>query len=141
MDETIAHFYNREQRISKLLNWATGLSILISCLGLLGLVIYTTNRRVKEIGVRKVLGASVFQINVLLCKEFLILVLVAFVIAVPLAWYGVHDWLQDFAFKTGISFWVFVVSAVAMILVTTIVMSAKTWHASSSNPVNALRSE
>ena len=141
MDETIARFYEREQGISKLLNWATGLSILISCLGLLGLVIYTTNRRAKEIGVRKVLGASALQINTLLCTEYLWLVLIAFIIAAPLAWYGVYHWLQDFAYKTSISIWVFMASMVLMTGITLLVMSIKTWQASSSNPVNALRSE
>ena len=141
MDETIAKFYNREQKISKLLNWSTGLSILISCLGLLGLVIYTTNRRVKEIGVRKVLGATLLQINTLLCKEFLILVAIAIIIASPIAWYGINDWLQDFAYKTSISFWVFLVSGCAMILFALIVISAKTLRAANANPVNSLRSE
>lgn len=141
MDETIAEFYNREQKISKLLNWATGLSILISCLGLLGLVIYTTNRRIKEIGVRKVLGASILQINTLLCKEFLVLVAIAFVVAVPIAWYGIYDWLQDFAHKTTMSFWVFLASGLAMIVFALLVISIKTLRASSANPVNALRSE
>ena len=141
MDETIQKFYNREEKVSKLLNWATGLSILISCLGLLGLVIYTTNRRVKEIGVRKVLGASLLQINTLLCKEFLILVAVAFIIAAPVAWYGVNNWLQDFAYKTSVSFWVFLLSGSAMILFALIVISAKTLQAANANPVNSLRSE
>ncbi|MEO1032497.1 MAG: ABC transporter permease [Bacteroidota bacterium] len=141
MDETIAKFYNREKKISKLLNWATGLSILISCLGLLGLVIYTTNRRVKEIGVRKVLGATLLQINTLLCKEFLILVAVAFVIAAPIAWYGINTWLQDFAYKTTMSFWVFLVGGIAMIVFALIVISIKTLKAASVNPVNSLRSE
>ena len=141
MDDTISLFYNREKRISKLLNLATVLSILISCLGLLGLVIYTTNRRLKEIGVRKVLGASVIQINVLLCKEFLLLVLIAFIIAAPLAWYGVYNWLQDFAYKTNINIWIFFVSVFFMVLITLIVMSVKTWQASNSNPINSLRSE
>tara|TARA_R110002126_G_scaffold277560_1_gene423485 strand:+ start:46002 stop:48446 length:2445 start_codon:yes stop_codon:yes gene_type:complete len=140
-DETIAKFYKREQKVSTLLNWATGLSILISCLGLLGLVIYTTNRRVKEIGVRKVLGASLFQINTLLCKEFLILVAIAFAIAAPIAWYGTYNWLQNFAYKTSISFWVFVVSAFAMIVFALIIISAKTLQAGNANPVNSLRSE
>jgi len=140
-DETIAEFYKREQKVSTLLNWATGLSILISCLGLLGLVIYTTNRRVKEIGVRKVLGASLFQINTLLCKEFLILVAIAFAIAAPIAWYGTYNWLQNFAYKTSISFWVFVVSAFAMIVFALIIISAKTLQAANANPVNSLRSE
>jgi len=141
LDESIQNFYNRERKISKLLNWATGLSILISCLGLLGLVIYTTNRRVKEIGVRKVLGASLFQINTILCKEFLILVAIAFVIAAPIAWYGINNWLQDFAYKTSISFWVFLVSGLAMIFFALLVISAKTLQAANANPVDSLRSE
>lgn len=141
LDENIAKFYKREQKVSKLLNWATGLSILISCLGLLGLVIYTTNRRVKEIGVRKVLGASLLQINTILCKEFLILVVIAFTIAAPIAWYGIHNWLQNFAYKTNVSFWVFLVSALAMIFFALLVISAKTLQAANANPVNSLRSE
>jgi len=141
MDETIARFYNREKKVSKLLNWATGLSILISCLGLLGLVIYTTNRRVKEIGVRKVLGASLLEINTLLCKEFLILVAIAFMVASPLAWYGINNWLQDFAYKSNISIWVFIISGVAMIFFALLVISIKTLQAANANPVNALRSE
>nr|WP_317196408.1 ABC transporter permease [Winogradskyella sp. SM1960] len=141
LDETIQRFYNREQKLSKLLNWATGLSILISCLGLLGLVIYTTNRRVKEIGVRKVLGASLLQINALLCKEFLILVAVAFIIAAPIAYYGIHHWLQDFAYKRSISLWVFLVSGLAMIFFALLVISVKTLQAANANPVDSLRSE
>ncbi len=141
MDETIARFYNREKKVSKLLNWATGLSILISCLGLLGLVIYTTNRRIKEIGVRKVLGASLFEINTLLCKEFLVLVAIAFIIASPLAWYGINNWLQNFAFKSGMSIWIFIVSGVAMIFFALLVISIKTLQAANTNPVNSLRSE
>lgn len=141
LDENIQKFYNRERKISKLLNWATGLSILISCLGLLGLVIYTTNRRIKEIGVRKVLGASLFQINTILCKEFLILVAIAFVIAAPIAWYGINSWLQDFAYKTSVSFWVFLVSGMAMIFFALLVISFKTLQAAKANPVDALRSE
>jgi ABC-type antimicrobial peptide transport system permease subunit len=141
LDETIQNFYNREQKISRLLNWATGLSILISCLGLLGLVIYTTNRRVKEIGVRKVLGASLLQINTLLCKEFLVLVAIAFVIASPIAWYGISNWLQDFAYKTNISFWVFLVSGLAMLFFALLIISVKTLQAANANPVDSLRSE
>ncbi|WCO02312.1 ABC transporter permease [Psychroserpens ponticola] len=141
VDETIQNFYQREQKISKLLNWATGLSILISCLGLLGLVIYTTNRRVKEIGVRKVLGASLMQINTLLCKEFLVLVTIAFIVASPIAWYGINNWLQDFVYKTSINFWVFLISGCAMIFFALLVISIKTLQAANANPVNALRSE
>jgi ABC-type antimicrobial peptide transport system permease subunit len=141
LDETVAKFYNREKKISKLLNWATGLSILISCLGLLGLVIYTTNRRVKEIGVRKVLGASLLQINTLLCKEFLIIVGIACIVASPIAWYCIYNWLQDFAYKTSISFWVFLASGFAMILFAVLIISAKTLQVAKTDPVNSLRSE
>jgi ABC-type antimicrobial peptide transport system permease subunit len=141
LDETIQRFYNREQIVSKLLNWATGLSILISCLGLLGLVIYTTNRRVKEIGVRKVLGASLLQINTLLCKEFLILVAIAFIVASPIAWYGINNWLHGFAYKTSISFWVFLVSGFAMMFFALLIISVKTLQAANANPVDSLRSE
>lgn len=141
IDETVEKFYKREKKISTLLNWATGLSILISCLGLLGLVIYTTNRRVKEIGVRKVLGASLLQINTLLCKEFLILVAIAFIVAAPIAYYGINNWLQDFSYKTNISFWVFLVSGCSMIFFALLVISVKTLQAANANPVNSLRSE
>lgn len=141
MDETIEQFYHQEEKISKLLNWSTGLSILISCLGLLGLVIYTTNRRVKEIGVRKVLGASITQLNVLLCKEFLILVAIAFLVASPIAFYGVSNWLQDFAYKTNISFWVFLLSGSVMIVFALLVISIKTLQAATSNPIKSLRTE
>ncbi|MFK8059453.1 MAG: ABC transporter permease, partial [Polaribacter sp.] len=89
----------------------------------------------------KVLGASLFQINTLLCKEFLILVAIAFAIAAPIAWYGTYNWLQNFAYKTSISFWVFVVSALAMIVFALIIISAKTLQAANANPVNSLRSE
>jgi ABC-type antimicrobial peptide transport system permease subunit len=141
MDESVAQFYKREQKTSKLLNWATGLSILISFLGLLGLVIYTTNRRIKEIGVRKILGASLLQINNILCKEFLLLVSVAFIIATPIAWYGIYNWLQDFAYKTSINFWLFLLSGFAMILFALLVISAKTLQAANANPVDSLRTE
>ena len=141
IDETIANFYRQEQRIAILLNWATGLSVLISCLGLLGLVIHTTERRTKEIGIRKVLGASLAQLNILLCKEFLTLVGIAFVIAVPLAYLGLDSWLQDFAYKTEMSWWVFVVSGAAMVIVALVIMSIRTIATAMKNPVNSLRAE
>ena len=141
MDETVARFYAREQRISTLLSWATGLSVLISCLGLLGLVIHTTERRTKEIGIRKLLGASLLQLNTLLCKDFLILVGLAFLIALPLAYWGVNSWLQDFAYKTGMSWWIFVLSGVAMVCISLIIMSIRTIATAMKNPVESLKTE
>jgi ABC-type antimicrobial peptide transport system permease subunit len=141
MDETILNFYNKERSMSKLLNWAMGLSVLISCLGLLGLVIYNTERRVKEIGIRKVLGASIVQINTLLCKDFLLLIIIAFVIATPIAYWALDNWLQDFANRTELSWWLFAGSGIAMILLALIIMSIKTIATAMSNPAKSLRTE
>ncbi|RMB57122.1 FtsX-like permease family protein [Dokdonia sinensis] len=141
MDETIARFYAREQRISNLLNWSTGLSVVISCLGLFGLVIHTTERRTKEIGIRKVLGASLLQLNTLLCKDFLILVGIAFIIALPLAYLGIKSWLQDYAYKTEMSWWVFALSGIAMVVVALVIMSIRTISTAMKNPVESLKTE
>ncbi|WP_432410046.1 ABC transporter permease [Rasiella sp. SM2506] len=141
IDETIANFYTQEQRISTLLNWATGLSVLISCLGLLGLVIHTTERRTKEIGIRKVLGASLAELNVLLCKEFLVLVGLSFIIAVPLSYWGLRNWLQDFAYKTEMSWWVFILSGISMVFISLIIMSIRTMSTAMKNPVKSLKTE
>jgi len=140
-DETIAAFYKNEQDVSRLLKWSAGLCIFISCLGLLGLVIYTTNSRTKEIGVRKVLGASVVQIVSLLSKDLLSLVLIAFTIATPLAWLAMNNWLQDFAYRTNISWWVFAACGVSMLMIALVLLSIRTVRAALTNPVNSLRTE
>jgi ABC-type antimicrobial peptide transport system permease subunit len=141
MDETVKKFYRQEQKMIVLLNWATFLAILISVLGLLGLVIFNTERRVKEIGIRKVLGATIIQINVLLSKEFLTLVSIAFVIAAPIAWWALNRWLQGFAYKTTLSWWVFVLSGLAMLGIALIIISIKTVSSANANPVKSLRTE
>jgi ABC-type antimicrobial peptide transport system permease subunit len=141
LDEEVAAFYRKDQQLEKLLNWATGLSILISCLGLLGLVVHTTERRRKEIGVRKVLGATVAQINTLLCKDFVLLIVIAFVIAAPIAYYFIQDYLNDFVFRTDISIWIFLGSIAAMTLIALAVMSIKTVSTAMRNPVESLKTE
>ena len=141
LDETLAKAYNNEQNISRLLKWATGLTILISCLGLLGLVIYITTNRTKEIGIRKVLGASVTQIVSILSKDFLVLVAIAFVIATPFAIWAINKWLDNFAFKTEISWWLFALSGIGMILIALAVLSVQTVKAAIANPVKSLRTE
>jgi len=140
-DEDIAKYYQQEQNTSSLLNWATALSIFISCLGLLGLVIFTTTQRTKEIGVRKVLGATVSQIIALISKDFLQLVLIAFIIAVPLAWIGMNQWLQNFAYRTAISWWIFAAAALLMLIVAFITLSFQSLRAALTNPVKSLRTE
>jgi ABC-type antimicrobial peptide transport system permease subunit len=140
-DENIARLYESEQHTSTLLAWATGLSIFISCLGLLGLAMYTTNLRTKEIGVRKVLGASVSQIVKLLSTELVVLVILAFVLVTPIAWWTMNKWMQNFADKTTISWWIFALSGVGMLLAALFTLSFQTIKAAIANPVKSLRSE
>lgn len=140
-DGNIAKFYDAEQHTSILLTWATGLSVFISCLGLLGLAMYTTNLRTKEIGVRKVLGASVAQIVTLLSTELVLLIVLAFVLVTPLAWYAMHKWMQGFADRTTISWWIFILSGAGMLLAALCTLSFQTVKAAIANPVKSLRSE
>ncbi|MEO8711823.1 MAG: ABC transporter permease [Parafilimonas sp.] len=141
VDEMVAEFYTSEQQVASLLSWATALSILISCLGLLGLVMYTINTRTKEIGIRKILGASVSSIISILSKDFIKLVLIAFVIAAPIAWWASYKWLQDFAYRTQISWWIFILSGLGMLLLALITLSVQTIKAAIANPVESLRTE
>ncbi len=140
-DESIAAFYKSDQNISRLLKWATGLAIFISCLGLLGLVMYTTILRIKEISVRKVLGASVSQLVTILSADFIRLVFIAFIVATPLAWWVMNKWLEDFAYRTALSWWLFPVSGLIIILIALITLSIQTIRTAVANPINALRSE
>jgi putative ABC transport system permease protein len=133
--------YTAEKNISTLLIWSTGLTIFISCLGLLGLVIYTTNMRTKEIGVRKVIGATVSQIVILLSKDFLKLIAVAFMIAIPIAWYAANVWLQNFAYRTTIDWWIFLAGGLLMLSIALIILCMRTIKAAIINPVKSLRTE
>jgi putative ABC transport system permease protein len=140
-DDTLAQLYEREQNTARLLNWATGLSIFISCLGLLGLVIYTAETRTKEIGIRKILGASVTSILSILSLEFIRLVLIAFAIASPLAWWAVDQWLQSFAYRTPMSWWVFALSGLFLIVAAVGTLSTQIIKTATTNPINSLRME
>ncbi len=140
-DETINSMYESEIRTASLLKWATGLTILISCLGLLGLVIFTINIRLKEIGIRKILGASMTQIVTVLSTDFMRLVVIAFFIALPLAWWASYNWLQDYAYKTPMSWWVFVLSGLLMLLLALATLSVQTVKVAMANPIKSLRTE
>jgi len=140
-DKSIEEFYTQEKQTSTLLSWATGLSILISCLGLLGLAIYTTTQRTKEIGVRKVLGASVTQIVSLLSTELVLLILLAFLIVTPVAWWAMSKWMQSYVDKTSISWWIFAASGAGMLLTALITSCFQTIKAAIVSPVKSLRSE
>ncbi|MGN6265984.1 MAG: FtsX-like permease family protein [Ginsengibacter sp.] len=141
LDESIAKYYTAERNLSILLKWATGLAIVISCLGLFGLVIYTTNQRTKEIGIRKVVGASVSQIIALLSKDFLKLVCIGFVIAIPIVWLAANKWLQNFAFKINLTVWLFITGGLIILLPVLAILLLRTYKAATANPVDSLRSE
>jgi putative ABC transport system permease protein len=141
LDEFFNRQYRGEERFGKLfLNFAI-LAIFISCLGLLGLASYSTMQRTKEIGIRKVMGASVKGIINLLSKEFLILVVLSFFIAMPVAWYFMHTWLKDFAYRTNIGWWVFVLAGALALLITVTTVSFQAIKAAIANPVKSLRTE
>ena len=133
--------YRSEQLVSKLANYFAFLAIFISCLGLLGLAIFTAEQRTREIGIRKVLGANVTGIISLLSKDFLGLVLIAIVIASPLAWYIMHGWLQDYAYKTPLSWWIFAAAALSAIVIAFVTVSFQAIKAAMANPVKSLRAE
>ena len=141
LDKQVESFYKEDSQLSLLLTWAAGVAILISCLGMLGLVIFMTNKRVKEIGVRKVLGASVTQIITLLAGDFARLLVTAFIIAVPIAWWQTHQWLQNFAYHTQLSWWVFLAGGMFMIVIALIIVSIRAGKAAIANPVKSLRTE
>jgi putative ABC transport system permease protein len=141
LDEFFDRQYRSEQRFGKLFFNFAVLAIFISCLGLLGLASYSTLQRTREIGIRKVLGASVTGIVNLLSFDFLKLVIASFFIAMPLAWYFMHKWLQDFAYRIDISWWVFVLAGILAIMVAIATISFQAIKAAMSNPVKSLRSE
>lgn len=141
LDQEFDELYASEQRTGSILNIFTIITILISCLGLFGLAVYTAKQRVKEIGIRKVLGASVASILTLVATDFLKLVLVAIVIASPIAWYMMTKWLQDFAYRVQIQWWLFAQAALVTLFIALITVGFQSARAALSNPVKSLRSE
>lgn len=140
-DEEYQKQYASEQVINKLSNYFAFLAIFISCLGLLGLAMFTAEQRTKEIGIRKVLGATVSSVFSLLSKEFLQLVVMAMLIATPLAWWAMHNWLQGFAYKINISWWVFAAAGLIALLIALLTVSFQAVKAAMANPIRSLRTE
>ena len=141
IDTDYAKKFNDEERIGKLAGIFAGLAIIISCLGLFGLTSFVAEQRKKEVGVRKVLGASVFNLWNLLSKDFLVLVFISFLVSLPLSWYVAHNWLQNYSYRTALSWWVFVAAGMVALLITIITVSFQAIKAAIANPVRALRSE
>jgi putative ABC transport system permease protein len=141
LDEAYNETYLAEHKLGTIMNIFGALTILVACLGLFGLITFTTEQRVKEIGIRKVLGANVTEIVSMLSKDLLVLVAISFLIAFPLGYYFMENWLQDFAYKITMQWWMFALGGITTLLVAFITMSFKTIKSALVNPVQSLRSE
>ena len=141
LDELYNETYLSEQKMGTILRVFGALTILVACLGLFGLVTFTAEQRVREIGIRKVLGAKVTEIVSLLSKDLIVLVAISFIIAFPLGYYLMDKWLQDFAYRIEIQWWVYALAALTTLLIAFFTMSFKTVRSALANPVESLRSE
>ena len=141
MDDEFNELYAPEQRTGQLFITFAVLAILIGCLGLFGLVTYAAEQRTKEIGIRKVLGASVGNIAGMLSRDFLKLVVISWLIAFPVAWYAMNKWLQDFAYRVTISWWVFAIAGIFALAIALLTISSKAIRAAVANPARSLKSE
>ncbi len=141
MDEDFNKLYQSELRTGKVFNIFSAIAILLACLGLFGLSAYSARQRIKEIGIRKVLGASAGSITLLLSNSFIRLVLIAFVIACPIAWFVMDKWLQDFAYRINISWWMFLLAGIVALLIALVTVSFQAIKAAVANPVKSLRTE
>ena len=133
--------YRKDQDTATLMNTAMLITIFISCIGLFGLAMFSAEKRTKEIGIRKVLGASVANIAVMMSKDFIVLVAIAIFIASPIAWYFMSQWLADFAYRIRISWWIFALAGLGAIFIALITVSLQAIKAALANPVVSLRTE
>jgi putative ABC transport system permease protein len=141
LDKNFEALYDSEKRLGEVFSIFTFLSIIVGCLGLFGLSIYTAERRTKEIGIRKVLGASVQNLIGLLSKEFIRLVIIAIIVAFPIGWWAMNGWLKDFAYQVKISWWVFALAGLGAMLIALLTVSFQAIKSALANPVKSLRTE
>jgi putative ABC transport system permease protein len=141
LDDHLDTLYRAERRLAKVVLIFAGLAVFVACLGLFALAAFTAEQRTKEIGIRKILGASVQNLVGLMSKEFIILVLISIVLAVPLAWYGMSRWLENFAYRIDLQWWVFMLAAILAVAIAFLTVSATSVKAALANPVEALRND
>ena len=141
LDDKIANFYKQENQLSQLYKIFATIAIFLSCLGLYGLASFMAVQRIKEVGIRKVLGASAGNIVYLFSKEFIILIAIAFAIATPIAWYYMHQWLQAYVYRISISWWLFAAGGIGAVIIALATISFQAIKAAIANPVKSLRSE
>jgi len=141
LDEDYDALYKADQRIARIFTTFSVLAIVLACLGLLALTAFATARRTKEIGIRKVLGANTVTITFLIAKDFLLVVCMAIIIALPVTWWTMSKWLLDFAYRIVISWWIFIVAGLAALLIALITVAFQAIKAAIANPVKSLRTE
>jgi putative ABC transport system permease protein len=140
-DELFASMYREEERFAGGIGLFALLAVVISCMGILGLAIFATERRTKEIGIRKVNGAKITEVMLMLNSDFVKWVGIAFIIAIPVSWYAMDRWLQNFAYRTGLSWWIFLLAGLLALGIALVTVTWQSWKAARRNPVEALRYE
>ena len=141
LDDKVQSFYKQENQLAQLYKIFAAIAIFLSCLGLYGLASFMAVQRIKEVGIRKVLGATAANIVYLFSKEFIILIAIAFAVATPIAWYYMHKWLQDYVYRIDISWWIFLAAGVLAVLIALATISFEAIKAALANPVKSLRME
>jgi len=141
MDDSYGKMYKSEEKLSDLLWIFTIMAIVVGCMGLFGLAAFSAEMRTKEIGIRKVLGANVFNIVALLSKNFLVLVTISSIVAFPIAWWAMNNWLEDFPYRVTISWWIFGIAIIAALAIALFTVSFQSIKAAIANPVKSLRTE
>jgi putative ABC transport system permease protein len=141
LDQAVEKLYQAEVSFRRTFTLFAGCAIILSCLGILAMSIFTCQQRIKEIGIRRVNGARTTEVMAMLNKDFIKWVVIAFIIACPIAWYAMHKWLANFAYKTTLSWWIFAAAGIAALLIALLTLSWQSWRAATRNPVESLRYE
>ena len=141
LDKTYGQLYKSEENLQKIFTGFSVIAIIIACLGLFGLALNSTQQRSKEIGIRKINGAKISEVLMMLNKDFVKWVVIAFVIATPVAYYAMNKWLENFAYKTNLSWWIFALAGLLALGIALLTVSWQSWRAATRNPVEALRYE
>ncbi|MBK8882545.1 MAG: FtsX-like permease family protein [Bacteroidales bacterium] len=140
-DDNFDAMYKQDERLGKAIGLLALIAFILTCMGIFGLIFQVCINRTKEIGIRKINGASVFEVMMMLSKNLIKLLAIAFVIATPVAWYSMHKWLEGFAYETELSWWIFASAGVIALGITMLTVSLQSWRAATRNPVEALRYE
>jgi len=141
LDDSYQSLYKTDKRVEQMINIFTLLAVFIACLGIFGQTAIATENRIKEIGIRKINGARITEVIAMLNKDFVIMIFISFFIATPIGWIALHKWLQTFAYKTEVNWWIFALAGIIALCIALLTVSWQSWRAATRNPVEALRYE